>query len=85
LIESGLVKDIEVCNSYLLVPIRGAIDLTPESKQGLGWKVDFQGADKLTQSIHSDGSADPDIGILKKPRLVSKVRSFDFYRDFVLS
>ncbi|GAA5895822.1 arginase [Sporobolomyces salmoneus] len=41
--------------------------------EGLGWKVDFQGADKLTQSIHSNGSDDPDIGILKKPRLVSKV------------
>ncbi|GAA5852263.1 hypothetical protein JCM3766R1_004919 [Sporobolomyces carnicolor] len=44
-----------------------------EDIEGLGWKVDFQGADKLTQSIHSNGAEDPDIGVLKKPRLVSKV------------
>lgn len=47
---------------------------TLEYHQGLGWKVDFQGADKLTQSVHSDGTEDPDIGVLKKPRLVSRVR-----------
>ncbi|GAA6059744.1 hypothetical protein JCM10212_001952 [Sporobolomyces blumeae] len=44
-----------------------------EDIERLGWNVDFQGADKLTNSIISDGSADPDIGKLKKPRLVSKV------------
>ena len=43
--------------------------------ENLGWKVDFVGADKLGESITAEnGGSDPDIGKLKKPRLVSKVR-----------
>ncbi|GAA6027824.1 hypothetical protein JCM8097_001734 [Rhodosporidiobolus ruineniae] len=38
----------------------------------LGWKVDFAGADTLVEPLVSD-TPDPDIGKLKKPRLVSKV------------
>ncbi|GAA6025685.1 hypothetical protein JCM10207_003827 [Rhodosporidiobolus poonsookiae] len=40
--------------------------------EALGWKVDFAGADTLVAPLTSDGP-DPDIGKLKKPRLVSKV------------
>ncbi|GAA5862149.1 hypothetical protein JCM1840_001661 [Sporobolomyces johnsonii] len=40
--------------------------------EGLGWKVDFAGADTLISPIVSS-EEDPDIGKLKKPRLVSKV------------
>ncbi|GAA5832664.1 hypothetical protein JCM11251_001403 [Rhodosporidiobolus azoricus] len=40
--------------------------------ENLGWKVDFAGADTLVNSIVSD-KPDPDIGRLKKPRLVSQV------------
>lgn len=42
-------------------------------KQALGWKVDFAGADTLVSPLVADGP-DPDIGKLKKPRLVSNVR-----------
>lgn len=44
--------------------------------EALGWKVDFAGADKLSQSITAEGNngSDPDIGKLKQPRLVSQVR-----------
>ncbi|SGZ21381.1 BQ5605_C021g09361 [Microbotryum silenes-dioicae] len=38
----------------------------------LGYHVEFEGADSLATSLTSD-QPDPDIGILKKPRLVSKV------------
>ncbi|KAL8286263.1 hypothetical protein RQP46_004751 [Phenoliferia psychrophenolica] len=38
----------------------------------LGWAVDFAGPDSVGTSITSD-APDPDIGILKRPRLVSKV------------
>ncbi|KAM0755607.1 Ureohydrolase [Meredithblackwellia eburnea MCA 4105] len=38
----------------------------------LGWNVDFAGPESLGTSLVSDGP-DPDIGKLKKPRLVSKV------------
>ncbi|ORY65652.1 hypothetical protein BCR35DRAFT_308594 [Leucosporidium creatinivorum] len=41
--------------------------------KALGYEVDFQGADTLAHALVSDGTADPDIGKLKKPRLVSKV------------
>lgn len=40
--------------------------------QSLGWQVDFNGKDDLSTALTSD-LPDPDIGILKKPRLVSKV------------
>lgn len=43
------------------------------SLQALGYEVDFKGADALSTSLVSDGTPDPDIGKLKKPRLVSKV------------
>ncbi|TNY17624.1 hypothetical protein DMC30DRAFT_429508 [Rhodotorula diobovata] len=41
--------------------------------ENLGWKVDFAGADTLVSSSLVSDKPDPDIGILKKPRLVSKV------------
>ncbi|KAI5478909.1 hypothetical protein MNV49_004430 [Pseudohyphozyma bogoriensis] len=41
--------------------------------QDLGYVVDFQRADELSTSITSINEPDPDIGNLKKPRLVSKV------------
>lgn len=40
--------------------------------QGLGWKVDFAGAELLETSLISD-APDPNIGKLRQPRLVSKV------------
>lgn len=42
--------------------------------QSLGWEVDFRGKDDLQTALTSD-APDPDIGILKKPRLVSKVNT----------
>lgn len=41
----------------------------------MGWEVDTSDIDSeaLMNSVVSDGP-DPDIGMLKKPRLVSKVR-----------
>ncbi|GAA5890018.1 hypothetical protein JCM6882_009201 [Rhodosporidiobolus microsporus] len=40
--------------------------------ESLGWKVDFAGADTLVEPLVSE-TPDPDIGKLKKPRLVSQV------------
>ncbi|GAA5974470.1 hypothetical protein JCM11641_003235 [Rhodosporidiobolus odoratus] len=40
--------------------------------KNLGWDVDFAGADTLVEPLVGEGP-DPDIGKLKKPRLVSKV------------
>ncbi|SCV74934.1 BQ2448_7963 [Microbotryum intermedium] len=42
----------------------------------LGYQVEFEGEDSLSTSLTSD-QPDPDIGILRKPRLVSKVRFED--------
>lgn len=53
--------------------------------ENLGWKVDFVGADKLGESITAEnGGSDPDIGKLKKPRLVSKVRGLKPSQSAVL-
>lgn len=43
--------------------------------QTLGWEVDFGGLDSLAPASFTlgEGVEDPDIGMLKKPRLVSKV------------
>ena len=38
--------------------------------QGLGWKVDFEGH-HLFEDVKAEN--DPDIGIVKRPQLVSKV------------
>lgn len=40
--------------------------------QALGYEIDFQNADAIGTALVSD-EPDPDIGVLKKPRLVSKV------------
>lgn len=47
-----------------------------EDIKNLGWEIDFPGPESLAVSIVADGH-DPDIGKLKKPRLVSAV-SFKF-------
>ncbi|GAA5849284.1 hypothetical protein JCM8547_006502 [Rhodosporidiobolus lusitaniae] len=49
--------------------------------EGLGWKVDFAGADTLVDVLQTD-KPDPDIGILKKPRLVSEVNKAVAQRVF---
>lgn len=43
--------------------------------QKLGWQVDQQGINDLENAITGNGTPDPDIGKLKKPRLVSKARA----------
>ncbi|GJN90170.1 hypothetical protein Rhopal_003169-T1 [Rhodotorula paludigena] len=55
---------------------RSGVDLIEsglvQDVEDLGWKVDFAGADTLVSPLVSD-TPDPDIGKLKKPRLVSNV------------
>jgi len=86
LIEGGLIEDIKVSSSRAAVRGRVAANSRGADQhpvrapphwwilQSLGWAVDFRGKDDLEVAITSD-LPDPDIGILKKPRLVSKVRS----------
>jgi arginase len=43
--------------------------------ESLGWAVDFAGVDTVVSPlVGASDKPDPDIGILKKPRLVSEVR-----------